>query len=107
MQKTIESEVTRNLRGVLLQMIYDNHKDQKMAPSVVVLCGALERLGWADLSLNQVAAVLQDLKERGYLSFTENRDRRTGRLDLVHIAITPTGRDLVEGTRTDPGVGME
>jgi len=107
MQKIIDSEVVRNLRGVLLQMVYDNHREQKPAPSVVVLCGALERLGWADLSLNQLVTVLQDLKQRGYLSFTENRDRRSGRLDLVGIAITPAGRDLVEGTREDVGVGME
>lgn len=107
MQKTIESESIRNLRGVLLQMVYDNQNEQKTAPSVVVLCGALERLGYGDISINQLIAVLQDLKERTYLDFTRNRDRRSGKVDLVGIAITPAGRDLVEGTHQDDAVGME
>jgi hypothetical protein len=101
--ESINAEQTMRLRAVILEQVYINHQKQLSHLDLIRLGGSLERIGW-DVSLNDLLTVCQDLQERGYLIFDSDRNKWTGRRNLVRIAITPKGRNIVEGAERDPGV---
>jgi hypothetical protein len=96
-------ELVKRLRGLILELVNEGHQEQRSRYSDVVMWGVLQRLKH-DVSQNELITVLQDLKERGYLSFFQEKDRRTGVVRISQIQITPAGRDLLEGTDSDPAV---
>lgn len=98
-----DADRLRRLRGAILTLIYDNHARQSHRLEMLTLAGALERL-FFECSLNDLVTVLQDLRERGYLTFEETKDKWTRRVRIGQIQITPSGRDVVEGTRKDPAI---
>jgi hypothetical protein len=57
-----------------------------------------------DVSKNEVKTLLQDLGDRGYLRFNRVLNHDTGDAYLVQVELTAKGRDLLEGTITDPAV---
>lgn len=93
----------RVLRGVILKMIYQNHQDQKHRLDNVTVQGVLDRIHFS-VSGAEVVALLQDLADRGYLSFVTEKNRWTGRVYLRQMQISPAGIDLVEETATDQAV---
>ncbi|MGH7936715.1 MAG: hypothetical protein ACREF8_06875, partial [Chthoniobacterales bacterium] len=96
----------RRLRGMILKLVYENHEAQNHRLDDVTLTGVLERLQF-DVYVNAVRELLQDLGERGLLSFKQERDRTTGRISIRQVQISPKGRDLVENTTSDPAVEVE
>lgn len=102
----LSTEHKRRLRGVILQLVYENQESQRSRLDDLSLHAALERLHY-DVSRNQVKTLLQDLAERGYLSSTIEKNRDTGQVYLRKIQITPSGRDVVEKTRNDEAVEVE
>jgi transcription initiation factor IIE alpha subunit len=96
-------EQKRRLRGEVLKLIYGNHETQQARIDEMTLTSVLERLRF-DVSVNLVREVLHDLRERGFVSFDEQRDRVTGRSPIRQVQITPGGSDIVEETGSDPGV---
>ncbi|MCU1308243.1 MAG: hypothetical protein JWN45_2938 [Acidobacteriaceae bacterium] len=103
-----QAENIRQLRATILTTVYDNHRKQHSRLRLVQLAGVLETL-FFDIALNDLVTVLQDLKERRYLEFKENKDRWTHRVNIGEIQITPKGRDLVERAPgcADPGVDFD
>jgi len=101
-----QAENIRQLRATILRTVYDNHRQQQSRLRLVLLEGMLERL-FFEVARNDLIAVLQDLKERGYLNFREDRDRYTRKVNIGEIQITPKGRDLVEKTETDEAVDFD
>lgn len=101
-----DHQFRRRLRGVILKLIYQNHDRQEPRLDDVMLAGVLERLQY-DISVDMVRTTVQDLGDRGLLNFDQIRDRRNGEVFIRKIQITPKGRDLVEGTASDPAVDCE
>jgi hypothetical protein len=108
----LQAENIRNLRGTILQIVYDNHFARNSRLRVTPLHGALERL-FFDVSEDELVTVLEDLKERGCLTFTrdEQKWKKSREVVIGEIQITPKGRDLVEnvpGVRgREPGIAFE
>ncbi len=100
-----QADNIRQLRATILRTVYDNHRQQQSRLRLVLLEGMLERL-FFEVSRNDLVTVLQDLKERGYLRFTEKKDPWTHKIEIGEMQITPEGRDLVEalGRRRDGGL---
>ncbi len=101
--KALDTETVRRLRGEILELVYEGHHAQRSRLTDLILWGVLKRLQY-DVSQNDVLTTLQDLSDRKYLSFTEDRNERTGVVRITQIQITPSGRDLVEGTKSDLAV---
>jgi len=93
----------KRLRGVVLELVYTGHREQRSRLDDVALWGLLQELQY-DVSQNDVLTLLQDLRERSLLTFEEKKNRFFGRTEIRLIQITPQGRDLVEGTTTDAAV---
>jgi hypothetical protein len=96
-------ENRKRLRGTILELVNEGHQQQRSRMDDVVLWGVLRKLQY-DVGMNDVRTVLQDVKDRGYLVFQEDRNRKTNELRISLIMITPRGRDVVEGTILDPAV---
>lgn len=96
--------VVKRWRGVILELVYNGHRNQESRLDYLMLWGLMQDLGH-NLGQNDVLAQLQDLQERGYLSFQCRKDKSTNAMRIWEIMITPAGRDLVERTRKeDPAV---
>src|SRR6185437_11085173 len=90
-------ELRMRLRGEILELVNEGHQEQRARMNDLVLWGVLQRLQY-DVSQNDVLTLLQDLGERGYLTFSQDKNPRTREVRISQIQITPKGRDLVEGT---------
>ena len=55
---------------------------------------------------NDLLTLLQDLHDRDLLRYKETRDRKTNRVSVFKLQLTPAGRDLCEGTKTDPAINF-
>jgi hypothetical protein len=99
----LAAETRKRLRGEILELVDEGHSEQRSRFTDVILWGVLQRLKY-DVSQNDVITVLQDLKDRNYLSFEQDKNLRTGAVRISQIQITPAGRDLLEGTKADAAV---
>jgi predicted transcriptional regulator len=91
----------KRTRAVIIELLNIRHSEQRSRPDHVLMWHMLLDLG-ADASENEVLTLLQDLFDRGYVAYREEKDRRTSRVSISQIQLTPKGRDLIEGTITDP-----
>lgn len=91
-------------RGLILEVVYNGHRHQRSRMDSVGLWGMLQDLG-QNPSLNDVITMLQQLRDRRYLHFDEERNKYTNEISITKIQITPAGCDLVEGlVKDDPAV---
>jgi hypothetical protein len=97
---------SKRMRGMILELLQTNHDQQRSRFDSSMLWSALVRGLGFDASLNDVLTVLQDLCDRGYVKYTEIRNVKLGEYRIVQIELTPKGRDLLEGTITDPAVDV-
>jgi hypothetical protein len=95
---------SKRLRGMVLELLQTNHDQQQSRFDSSMLWSALVRGLGFDASENDVITVLQDLEGRGYVRYEEIRNQRLGIYRIVKIELCPKGRDLLEGTITDPAV---
>src|SRR5437016_1051439 len=98
----LQADNIRQLRAAILQIIYGNQVSQRSRLRFTPLHGAVSRL-FFDVSENELITVLQDLKERGYISYERDEDeyRRSHKTVIGALQIQPRGRDLVERTLID------
>lgn len=99
-------EQTKRLRGAILEVLNDNHRAQKPRLDLSVIWAVLQKLGHTDLFKNDLVTVLQDLEDRGYVTFTLVREPWSGDIRVSKIEITPSGRDVLEGTIDDRSVQL-
>ena len=90
-------------RGVILQVVYNNHADQMARMDDLELWGFLQGVN-VHIGQNAVLSLLQDLRERGYLKFVDKQNRISGRTEISLIEICSPGRNLVERIAVDPAV---
>lgn len=93
----------KTLRGGIVQVLYARHQAQQSRADHVALWRILRDLGF-DVGEFDVITQLQDLSDRGYLKYDEQKDRFTNRVRISLIQLTSRGRDLFEGTIEDPAV---
>jgi hypothetical protein len=91
----------RRHRGMILQFIRDNHHSQLPPMDDLSLWALLMDMGY-HVGQDYVITLVQELKGAGYLNFTENFNRVSGKTRLEGIMITSEGRRLVEGYKEDP-----
>jgi hypothetical protein len=96
----------KRLRGLVLELLDQNHKDQGSRYDDVGLWSLVQDMGQRDVSLNDLVTALQDLKMRGYLKYSESiPNKRTLDRVITEIEIMPAGRGQVEKTApADPAV---
>lgn len=104
----IDVEVMKPLRGSILMLVNVRHIEQRSKVDHVMLWHSLLRLRF-DIGESELIAVCQDLADRGCLKYDQVRDkdqhgRETTRISLYRLQLTPKGRDLCEGTITDPAI---
>jgi hypothetical protein len=102
----VGSQTKRRMRGQILRLLYEGHEKQRHRMDDVTLTGVLERLHfdvWTDL----VRELLQDMRERELVTFTEDRNRKTGVTAIREIQIRPRGSDVIEGSASDLAVDVE
>lgn len=108
-QREIVGELSRRIRGIILQFISEQEHSRPAGPrhSARSLMGLLRRLLF-DVVLADVIEELRFLERRGYLEFTVIEDTELRRLpEIQAIALTDKGRDLIDGTATDPSVELD
>lgn len=99
----MDTTATKRLRGAIIEVLYTRHQAQQSRVDHVALWHILRDLGF-DLGENDCLTALQDLSDRRYLTYRENKDRRTNRVDISLIQLTSRGRDVREDTITDPAI---
>src|SRR5579884_814060 len=93
----------KRLRGAIVEVLYTRHQAQQSRVDHVALWHILRDLG-CDVGEYDVITQLQDLSDRGYVKYNEQKDRRTNRTDITLIQLTSRGRDLREETIEDAAV---
>ena len=100
---TIDAAQNKRLRGVIIEVLYARHTAQLPRADHVLLWRSVRDLG-CDVGENDVLTILQDLSDRECLRYSEKRNRATNRAEISMIQLTPRGRDLAEGTVSDPAI---
>jgi hypothetical protein len=90
-------------RGIVLELVYDAFRKKEPRYDYVMLWGMMRKLG-QDLGLNDVIFVLRQLQDRGYVDFTEEKNKFTNETRITDVVIEPKGCDLVEQLSKDPAV---
>ena len=94
------------LRGKILHLLYENQEGQRQRLDSLALHGVLDRLHF-DISVNELHTLLQDLKDRGYVKYVQEKNKYTGMVSLNRIEITAAGHDLLEGFEKNKAVELE
>ncbi len=103
---SIDAAAKRRLRGVILKLVAKQHAEQRHRFDDYSLVAVLDKLGF-DVYLNLVRELVQDLIERNCLAADQNKDRRSGEMNITRIQVTPHGRDVNEGTAGDAAIAVE
>lgn len=99
----IDPVQSKRTRQVIVELIYDRHSKQQSRADDSMMWRMVNDLG-CDVSENDLLMALQDLFDRGYLVYREDKDRKTHAVKISEIQLTPRGRDLVERTVADPAI---
>jgi hypothetical protein len=102
---TLDTTATKRVRGVIIEVLYSRHQAQQSRVDHVALWHILRDLG-CDVGEYDVITELQDLSDRGYVLYKEDKNRLTNRVKILMIQLTSRGRDLREGTIEDPAVSL-
>lgn len=95
----------QRIAGKTLQFVFDNQRRQQHRLDHIDLLQLFADL-FFDVGENLLLTLLQDLKERGYLTYEEERDPDEA-LKIRKIQITPAGRDIVRCFKKDDAVRIE
>lgn len=101
-EQILDPMAARQLRGLILTLVYLNHRRQGARLTSTVIRGTLQREGY-QFSRNDILAMLQDLRDRDCLRYRQMRDA-DDRAFIFEIEITAHGRDLMDGLESDPAV---
>ena len=100
-----DAQQTKRLRGAILEILNTRHEAQQSRIDHVALWHIMLDLRF-DLGENDLLYLLQDLRDRQLLRYEETRDRRSNRVTIFKLQLTPQGRDLCEGTTANPAVNF-
>jgi hypothetical protein len=96
----------KRTRGVIIELLYGRHAAQQSRTDHIALWHMLTDLG-CDVGENEVITQLEDLLDRGYVTFNQKKNRFTNRTEISVIQLTSKARDLFEETiPADPAVSF-
>ena len=101
----VDAANAKRTRGVVIELLYARHAAQQPRADHVALWHMLTDLG-CDVGEADTLTHLQDLYDRGYITFTQKKNRWTNRYEISLIQLTPRGRDLYESTIEDAAVSF-
>lgn len=101
----LDAQQNKRLRAAILEILNTRHQAQQSRLDHVALWHVMLDLRF-DLGENDLLTLLQDLFDRRLIVYEESRDRRTNRVSVFKLQLTPAGRDLCEGTTRDPAVNF-
>ncbi len=101
----VDAANAKRTRGVVIELLYVRHTAQQPRADHVALWHMLTDLG-CDVGENDVLTTLQDLSDRGYVNFTQKKNRWTNRSEISLIQLTARGRDLYERTFEDAAISF-
>jgi hypothetical protein len=101
----VDAQQNKRFRGAILEILNTRHGAQQSRVDHVALWHIMLDLRF-DLGENDLLTLLQDLYDRRLITYEETRDRRTNRVSIYKLQLTPAGRDLCEGTSTNPAVNF-
>lgn len=90
-------------RGKVLRILHSS------APFAIADADDLYRLmqtAGESLTIYQLHDILRDLKQRDCIRYEQERNKREELPVLRWIRLEPRGRDIFEGTLTDPGIDL-
>ncbi len=101
-------ELLKQLRGSILMLVNNRHVAQQSRADHILLWRMLQDLRFS-IGESELITICQDLADRGFLKYEESRDkdqhgRPTTRVSLYKLQLTPAGRDLCEGTTSNPAI---
>lgn len=99
----VDAGQNKRLRAAILELLNTRHTEQQSRVDHVALWHIMLDLRF-DVGEHDVITLLQDLSDRGYVKCEQSRDRRTNRVSIYRIQLTPAGRDLCEGTTADAAI---
>jgi hypothetical protein len=102
MQELQDPKADAQLRGLILTMVYINHKRQRRRLTSTVIHGTIAREGYR-FTKNDVLTAIQDLRDRDYLRYQQVLDADQS-VFIQAIELTAQGRDLVDRRFDDPAV---
>lgn len=105
MAEMLSSMAARQLRGMILRLVYVNWSKQGERLNTTLIWSVLDREGYR-FSPDDVVTMTQDLRDRGYLRFEQIRDSAR-RVHLFNIELTATGRDLWDKLSSDVAVQVD
>ncbi len=103
MNAELQTAAKRRQRGKILAWLATS------APLAISDANMLYRLlddSGESLTIGDVHELLRDLKERGYLRYEQKRTPQRDLPVIQWIRLNPAGRDILEGTKTDPAVDV-
>jgi hypothetical protein len=103
MGPVVDAQQNKRLRGAILEILNTRHANQQSRLDHIALWHIMVDLHF-DLGLDELLTLLQDLYDRTLIKYDETHDRKTNRVDIFRLQLTPAGRDLCEGTTTDPAI---
>lgn len=103
MAPVLDVEQNKRLRGAILEILNTRHANQQSRLDHIALWHVMNDLRF-ELSEDELLFLLQDLYDRDLVKYDETKDRKTGRVDIFRLQLTPAGRDLCEGTTTNPAI---
>jgi hypothetical protein len=101
----VDAQQNKRLRGAILEILNTRHGAQQSRVDHVALWHIMLDLRF-DLGENELLTLLQDLHDRDLIAYGETRDRRSNRVSIYKLQLTPDGRDLCEGTTTNPAISF-
>lgn len=93
----------KKFRGDILRLLAIAHDKQRSRMSDTEICVNLKALA-IDCELPDVVTILQEMKDRDWVTFRQIKNIFPRRVQLLEVQILPDGRDLVEQTTENPAV---
>jgi hypothetical protein len=103
MMRDWHPDMKKRFRGEVLRMLAVRHGQQQSRMDDVALCHALRSLAW-EVDINDVVTILQEMKQREWVTFRFIKSIYNRRTEISQIEIMPAGQDLMDQTTTNPAV---
>lgn len=105
-KRILEARFERRMAGRILTLVMRNHVLQHSRLDHLDLLSVMSEDLHYDISENLLLTLCQDMEERGYLKFEQEKDKDNV-VSLRRIQITPAGRDIARGIKSDDAVQID
>ena len=106
-EREMQGVVNRRVRGTILRFVSEQGRRGTARYDALMVMELLRRMQF-DVVLTDVIEELKFLERRGYVEFETRQDDVVRRPpEIGSIALTDKGRDLIDGTVSDPSIELD